>query len=304
MRLVKGHRGVRPFATSKEKWQLWPVIPGARPVPPGIDRPPYVLDPNVTRQPKDFDLKTEQDIACMRRAGRIASQIRSYAGSLCQVGRTTEELDALVHEKVCSLGVYPSPLGYAGFPKSCCTSINQVICHGIPDTRPLQDGDIINIDVSVWVDGFHGDCSATFFVGNVSPEARNLVEVTQQSLEQSIKMCGPRVPLSKIGHVIQEIADKHKYGVVRSFCGHGIGRQFHMLPDILHYRNNMPGNMHPGMVFTIEPMLTMGVEDTNIMEDGWTVVTVDEKLSAQFEETLVITATGHEVLTKHDEECF
>jgi len=285
-------------------WKLATVTPFSNTVPSHIDCPPYIVDPNTLKQPKEFNLKTEEEIALMRVSGKIASQIRSYAGFCCKVGRTTDEIDRMVHDKVVSLGVYPSPLGYSGFPKSCCTSINQVICHGIPDARPLEDGDIINIDVSVWIGGFHGDCSATFLVGNVSEEDRKLVEVTKESLEKSTSICAPGVPIKQIGHTIHDVADIHGFGVVRDFCGHGIGRQFHQLPDILHYRNDYQGHMVQGMVFTIEPMLTLGDITTKTLEDGWTVVTTDERSSAQFEDTMVITEDGVEVLTKHDEEVF
>lgn len=282
-------------------WKLATVSPKLS-VPSHIDAPPYVADPESLNVPKGFAIRDAEEIERMRISGRIASQIRAYAGSICEVGRSTDEIDRMVHDKVVSLGVYPSPLGYRGFPKSCCTSVNQVICHGIPDSRPLENGDIINVDVSVWVNGFHGDCSATFLVGDVSEEDKKLVEVTKLSLDKSIEICGPGVALHRIGHAIHDIADKHGYGTVRDFCGHGIGDQFHMLPDILHFRNNYQGFMIPGMVFTIEPMLTKGEIQGNCMEDGWTIVTSDEQNSAQFEDMMVITEEGVEVLTTHDEE--
>lgn len=215
-------------------------------------------------------------------------------------GVTTDAIDKLVHDEIIRLGAYPSPLGYYGFPKSVCTSVNNVVCHGVPDMRPLEDGDIINIDVTVYVDGYHGDCSGTFLCGNVSDKYKRLVTCTREALDNAIAICKPGVQLKRIGEEVQKVAERESYGVVPGFTGHGIGADMHMAPHIFHYKNNYPGVMMPGMVFTIEPMLNETVYGDYITHhDDWTILTVDGARSAQFEETIVITEEGHEVLTKH-----
>jgi len=235
----------------------------------------------------------------MRAAGQLAARILDQAAELIRPGVKTDEIDALVHEATIAAGAYPSPLNYGKFPKSVCTSLNEVICHGIPDTTVLQDGDIINVDVTCFLDGYHGDTSRTFLVGNVDEDARKLVEVTRQALEAGISVCRPGAPYRAIGAVIHGLADQHGYGVCSGFCGHGVGKAFHSGPTILHCRNTEPGTMVVGQTFTIEPMLTMtkqGVK-ARMWNDGWTAVTVDGSWSAQFEHTLLITPTGVEVLT-------
>ncbi|RID51013.1 hypothetical protein BRARA_H01706 [Brassica rapa] len=194
-------------------------------------------------------------------------------------------------------GAYPSPLGYGGFPKSVCTSVSECICHGIPDSRPLEDGDIINIDVTVYLNGYNGDTSATFFCGDVDEKAKKLVQVTKESLDKAISICGAGVKYKKIGKTIHDHADKHKYGVVRQFVGHGIGRVFHSDPVVLHFRNNEAGRMVLNQTFTIEPMLTVGSIKPVMWDDDWTVITEDASLSAQFEHTILITKHGAEILT-------
>lgn len=233
----------------------------------------------------------------MRAAGRLAAQVRDYAGTLVKAGVTTDEIDKAVHKMIIDAGAYPSPLNYGGFPKSVCTSVNECICHGIPDSRPLQDGDIVNIDVTVYLDGYHGDTSRMFYVGNVSPKARQLCEVTKQALDAAIAQCSPGARFNTIGAAIQKVADQHKYGICKGFVGHGVGTTFHAYPHILHYKNNEPGLMLPGMTFTIEPMLTEGNPREKMWNDGWTAVTADGGLSAQFEHTLLITDSGVEILT-------
>eukprot|EP00268_Persea_americana_P050467 TRINITY_DN5488_c1_g1_i4.p1 TRINITY_DN5488_c1_g1~~TRINITY_DN5488_c1_g1_i4.p1 ORF type:complete len:236 (+),score=47.83 TRINITY_DN5488_c1_g1_i4:600-1307(+) len=234
----------------------------------------------------------------MRASGRLAAQVLEYAGTLVNPGIKTDDIDKAVHQMIIDNGAYPSPLGYGGFPKSVCTSVNECICHGIPDSRALEDGDIINIDVTVYLKGYHGDTSATFFCGNVDEEAKTLVEVTRECLYKAISICAPGVEFKRIGKTIHDHADKFCYGVVRQFVGHGVGQVFHADPVILHYRNNDGGRMLLGQTFTIEPMLTIGSIDAIMWADNWTVVTEDKSLSAQFEHTLLITETGAEILTQ------
>uniref|UniRef100_A0A1D1Z0N1 Methionine aminopeptidase n=1 Tax=Anthurium amnicola TaxID=1678845 RepID=A0A1D1Z0N1_9ARAE len=257
-------------------------------VPSYVPRPPYVNSrqlPGIASGPEVHD---EKGIEYMRASGKLAAQ----------PGITTDEIDRAVHQMIIDNGAYPSPLGYGGFPKSVCTSVNECICHGIPDSRPLEDGDIINIDVTVYLNGYHGDTSATFFCGSVDDDAKGLVQVTQECLYKAISICAPGVELNKIGKTIHDHADKFKYGVVRQFVGHGVGRFFHADPVILHYRNNERGRMLLGQTFTIEPMLTVGSINPIIWSDNWTVVTEDGSLSAQFEHTILITENGAEILTK------
>ena len=249
-----------------------------------------------------IERKTPAAIAAMRRACRYASYIRQYASTQLVAGRATDEVDRAVHDECVRLAVYPSPLQYAGFPKSLCTSINQCVCHGIPDTRPLQSGDIVNVDVSVWVDGHHGDCSGTYVVGQADEHALHLIHTTREAVRRSIAACGPGVPFSRIGDICEAVAAEGQYSIVREYCGHGIGREFHMPPLVLHVHNDARDLMAPGMTFTIEPMLCEGDAQCFIREDGWTVETKDGMRSAQWEETILITEKGVEVLTYWDGE--
>ncbi|KAK9713516.1 hypothetical protein RND81_06G032400 [Saponaria officinalis] len=269
-----------------------------RPVPSHIQLPPYVntrAPPGIASGPEVHD---EIGIECMRASGRLAAQVLIYAGTLVKPGVKTDEIDEAVHQMIIDNGGYPSPLGYGGFPKSVCTSVNECICHGIPDSRPLEDGDIINIDVTVYLNGYHGDTSATFFCGEVTDEAKKLVQVTKECLDKAIAICGPGVEYKKIGKTIHDHADKYRYGVVRQFVGHGVGRVFHADPVIQHFRNNDGGQMILNQTFTIEPMLTIGSCKPLMWDDDWTVVTEDGSLSAQFEHTILITQDGAEILTK------
>ncbi|CAM6101320.1 unnamed protein product [Calypogeia fissa] len=267
------------------------------PVPANIPKPPYVNSLQAPSFVEDIQVQDEEGIAGMKAAAKLAARVLNYAGTLVQPGITTDEIDKAVHQMIIENGAYPSPLGYGGFPKSVCTSVNECICHGIPDSRALLDGDIINIDVTVYLNGYHGDTSRTFYCGNVDDEAKQLVEVTGEALEKAISICGPGVEIKKIGKVINDIADKYNYGVVRHFVGHGVGKIFHSGPSVLHFRNNEPGRMVVNQTFTIEPMLTIGSIKDRMWSDNWTVVTEDGSLSAQFEHTLLITETGVEVLT-------
>ncbi|KAG5528771.1 hypothetical protein RHGRI_029438 [Rhododendron griersonianum] len=269
-----------------------------RPVPSDIPQPPYVKSrkpPGIVSGPEVHD---ETGIDCMRASGRLAAQVLEYAGSLVKPGITTDEIDQAVHQMIIDNGAYPSPLGYGGFPKSVCTSVNECICHGIPDSRALEDGDIVNIDVTVYLNGYHGDTSKTFYCGEVDEEAKKLVQVTKECLDKAISVCAPGVEYKKIGKTIQDHADIHRYGVVRQFVGHGVGRVFHADPVIMHYRNKDPGRMILNQTFTIEPMLTIGSINPIMWDDNWTVVTEDGSLSAQFEHTIVITKDGAEILTQ------
>jgi methionyl aminopeptidase len=243
-------------------------------------------------------VKTPELIAALRRAGQAGAEVLRSVGEAIRPGVTTDELDAVCHEECIARGAYPSPLNYHGYPKSVCTSVNEVICHGIPDSRPLAEGDIVNIDVTLFLDGVHGDTSATFGVGKIDPRSADLIEVTAHCLELGIQAVAPGRPISEIGRAIQALAERQGYGVVRSFVGHGIGTVFHNGLVIPHYHDPLARTlMEPGMVFTIEPMITMGNWRHVTWEDGWTAVTADGQRTAQFEHMLVVTDHGAEVLT-------
>ncbi|WP_077488645.1 type I methionyl aminopeptidase [Sinomonas mesophila] len=269
-----------------------------RPVPDWIPRPEYVGKAAPAKHTGSSVLSPEK-IELVRAAGRIAAQAIVEVGRHIRPGVTTDELDRIGHEFVLDHGAYPSTLGYRGFPKSLCSSVNEVICHGIPDTTVLADGDIVNIDITAYKDGVHGDTNVTFLVGEVDDESRLLVERTQESLRRGIKAVAPGREINVIGRAIESYARRFGYGVVRDFTGHGVGEAFHTGLIIPHY-DAAPGysqTLEPGMVFTIEPMLTLGGIEWDMWEDDWTVVTRDRKRSAQFEHTLVVTDSGAEVLT-------
>lgn len=270
-----------------------------REVPAAIARPEYVAHPEG--QPDEGDgrlVRTAEELVRMRRACAAAAQVLRITGEAVKPGVTTEELDAIAHETAIKLGGYPSPLGYKGFPKSICTSPNEVICHGIPDSRALQEGDIVNLDITVFLDGMHGDTNATFLVGKVDEESRRLVEVTRECMMRGIKAVKPGRPVSDIGRAIEAHADEHGYGVVRSYCGHGIGTVFHADLQIPHYFDARANTkMEVGMTFTIEPMITLGTWDCHLWDDDWTVVTKDLRRTAQFEHTILVNENGAEILT-------
>ncbi|HIV58172.1 MAG TPA: type I methionyl aminopeptidase [Candidatus Stackebrandtia faecavium] len=278
-----------------------PVEPGVqsprREVPAHIVKPEYVDKP----KPQPFTgshVKDDATIERMRKAGRLAADALVEVGKHIEPGVTTDHLDKVAHEYLCDHGAYPSTLGYRGFPKSCCTSVNEVICHGIPDSTVLEDGDIVNVDITGYLDGVHGDNNATFLVGNVSEEAKLLVERTYAATMRAIKAVAPGREINVIGRVIESYAKRFDYGVVRDFTGHGIGESFHSGLYVLHYDNpSQKMVMEPGMTFTIEPMINLGTYEHDMWDDGWTAVTQDRKLSAQFEHMLVVTETGAEVLT-------
>jgi len=244
------------------------------------------------------EIKDADTIERMRIAGRIAGQALAEVGRAIAPGMTTDELDRIGHEFLLDHGAYPSTLGYRGFPKSLCASLNEVICHGIPDSTVLEEGDICNIDITAFIGGVHGDTNATFLVGEVSEEARLLVERTHEATMRAIKAVAPGRPINVIGRVIESYAKRFDYGVVRDFTGHGIGTAFHSGLVIPHYDDARYDTiMEPGMTFTIEPMITLGTHDYEIWEDGWTVVTRDRRLTAQFEHTILVTDTGSDILT-------
>ena len=277
-----------------------PLVPGElspwREVPAQIPRPEYV----GKREPKRSNktVQSPEIIDRMRRAGRLAAQAVVLAGEHCKPGVTTDEIDRVVHEFLCDHGAYPSTLGYKGFPKSCCTSLNEVICHGIPDTTVIEDGDIVNVDVTAFLDGVHGDTNQTFCVGAVSEEARLLVERTREATMRGVKAVAPGRPINAIGRVIEAYAKRFGYGVVRDFGGHGIGESFHSGLFVPHYDNpSLEVTMEVGMTFTIEPMITLGTYQHDMWADGWTVVTKDRRWTAQFEHMVVVTESGHEILT-------
>jgi methionyl aminopeptidase len=276
------------------------LVPGQlspwREVPAHIPRPEYVGKKEPTRSNRT--VQTPEIIDRMRVAGRLAAQAVILAGEHCKPGVTTDEIDRVVHEFLCDRGAYPSTLGYKGFPKSCCTSLNEVICHGIPDTTVIEDGDIVNVDVTAYLDGVHGDTNQTFCVGDVCEEARLLVERTREATMRGIKAVAPGRPLNVIGRVIEAYAKRFGYGVVRAFGGHGIGETFHSGLFVPHYDNpELEIVMEPGMTFTIEPMVTLGTYQHDMWDDGWTVVTRDRRWTAQFEHMLVVTDSGYEILT-------
>ncbi|VVB09968.1 unnamed protein product [Arabis nemorensis] len=295
--LLFNRRNVDEVIDGKRKRLRPGNVSPRRPVPDHITKPPYVDSRKVPGISSGLEIHDKKGIERMRASGRLAAMVREYAGTLVKPGVTTDEIDEAVHNMIIENGAYPSPLGYGSFPKSVCTSVNECICHGIPDSRPLEDGDIINIDVTVYLNGYHGDTSATFFCGNVDEEAKKLVQVTKECLDKAISICGPGVEYKKIGKIIHDHADKHKYGVVRQFVGHGVGRVFHADPVVLHCRNNEAGHMVLNQTFTIEPMLTIGSRNPVMWDDNWTVVTEDASLSAQFEHTILITKDGAEILT-------
>jgi methionyl aminopeptidase len=277
------------------------LIPGrlspTRTVPADIARPEYVGRPAPTPN-ADGDRYTPEEVERIRAAGRIAAGAIEAAASVIRPGITTDELDRIAHEYVVAHGAYPSTLGYRGYPKSSCTSVNEVICHGIPDDTVLDDGDLVNIDVTAYLDGYHGDLNHTFLVGDAGDEAMLLVERTREALARAIRTVAPGRQVNVIGRAIEAYAKRFGYGVVREYTGHGVGRAFHTGLVIPHYdAPEFDTVMEPGMVFTIEPMLTLGSIEWDVWDDDWTVVTRDRSLTAQFEHTLVVTERGAEILT-------
>jgi methionyl aminopeptidase len=267
-----------------------------RPVPAHIPRPEYA-DGGRPRA-SSRDVRTPEEVERLRRACRAAARVLRIGGEAVRAGVTTDELDARCHEETIRLGGSPSPLGYRGFPKSICTSPNEVICHGIPDSRALEAGDLVNLDITVYLDGMHGDCSATFLVGEVDEAGRRLARVARECLERGISAVRPGLPVGVIGAAIEPHAASQGFGVVRDYCGHGIGDTFHTSLQIPHHQDpRARRTMEQGMTFTIEPMITEGGWEAALWPDGWTAVTADGRRSAQFEHTLLVTPAGAEILT-------
>ena len=278
-----------------------PLVPGRlsprRSVPAAIARPEYVDRP----APAPFegsDVQSAETIEAMRIAGRIAADALAEIGRNVRPGVSTDELDRIGHEFLIDHGAYPSTLGYRGYPKSLCSSLNEVICHGIPDSTELVDGDICNIDITAFIGGVHGDTNATFLAGDVREEARLLVERTHEATMRAIRAVQPGRPLSVVGRVIESYAKRFDYGVVRDFTGHGISTSFHSGLIVPHYDDpRIDVELREGMTFTIEPMLTLGTYQHEMWDDGWTAVTRDRRWTAQFEHTIVVTSDGAEILT-------
>ena len=267
-------------------------------IPQEIVRPEYVGKP-APAEWTGGHIKTPEQVEKIRAAGKIAARAIALVGENAKPGVTTDQLDKIAHEYMISKGAYPSTLGYRGFPKSCCTSLNEVICHGIPDDTVLKDGDVLNVDITAYKDGFHGDSNVTFLIGDVAEEVIQLVDRTKQSLERAIAAVMPGRPINVIGRTIESFAKRFNYGVVRDFTGHGIGEAFHSGLVIPHFdaAPNYSNPMEVGMVFTIEPMLTLGTHEWDLWKDNWTVTTKDKSITAQFEHTLVVTESGAEILT-------
>ena len=279
-----------------------PLTPGEptpiRTVPPGIETPEYAWKNRVAENVGEPWVQTPETIEAMRTACRIAADALEAAGAAVAPGVTTDELDRIAHEYMVDHGAYPSTLGYKHFPKSSCTSLNEVICHGIPDKTVIEDGDIVNIDVTAYIGGVHGDTNATFLAGDVSEEHRLLVERTEAAMLRGIKAIKPGRSVSVIGRVIESYAKRFDYNVVRDFTGHGVGPTFHNGLVVLHYdAPERPEVLEPGMTLTVEPMINLGGLDYDVWSDDWTVTTRDKKWTAQFEHTVLVTDDGYEILT-------
>ncbi len=274
------------------------VVTPIRTVPADIVRPEYV-GKKTPNEGNDSNMYTPEEVERVRAAGKVAAGAIVEAAKIAVPGTTTDQIDVLIHEYICDHGAYPSTLDYRGYPKSVCTSLNEVICHGIPDSTVLEDGDILNLDVTAYLDGMHGDTNKTLLVGNVDEESRLLVERTEEALNRAMKAVKPGRQINVIGRVIEKYAARFGYGVVRDYTGHGVGREFHSGLIIPHYDAAPAYDMEikEGMIFTIEPMLTLGTIEWDLWDDDWTVVTRDRKRTAQFEHTMVVTADGVDVLT-------
>lgn len=280
------------------------VVMPTRTVPDFIKKPDYYADGTPKSEEKfnrvstGFRILDEKGIQAMRKVCRLGREVLDIAVRAAKVGVTTEEIDIIVHDACVERDSYPSPLNYYGFPKSCCTSVNEVICHGIPDTRPLQDGDILNIDISLYHNGYHGDLNETVLIGDCSDDSKKLVKSAHNALWAAIKQVKPGALFREFGAHIDKVARHNGHSVVRTYCGHGIDEQFHTAPNVPHYRKNKAvGMCKVGMTFTIEPMINMGTWRDKLWPDNWTAVTLDGKRSAQFEHTILVTENGYEVLT-------
>ncbi|XP_078537691.1 methionine aminopeptidase 1D, mitochondrial [Lissotriton helveticus] len=302
---VLGHQNIeqrRSFFFQRQRKAAYSIVYPAtvsspHPVPQHIKKPDYVTTGVVPDWGDYIEIKSEDQIQRLRQACQLARRVLLLAGKSLKVGMTTEEVDSIIHQEIIARNAYPSPLGYGGFPRSSCTSVNNVACHGIPDSRPLQDGDIINIDVTVFYGGFHGDTSETYLVGNVDKSGQKLVEVARRCRDEAIAACRPGAPFSVIGNTISRLTEQSGFQVCPSFVGHGIGSYFHGHPEVWHHANASDLRMEEGMAFTVEPIIMEGSPEFRILEDKWTAVSVDNKRSAQFEHTVIITRDGAEILT-------
>lgn len=297
----------RPGGTLKKAPTVQPgQLSPTRHVPPEIPRPEYAETGSPTRSPRRSSVRNASEIAQMREAGRVAREVLNVVLAAVKPGITTDALDAIAHAETIKRGAYPSPLNYHGYPKSLCTSVNEVICHGIPDDRVLQAGEIVNCDVTVYYKGVHGDCSETAFVGRPDEATRKLVETTYECMMLGIDAARHGARLNAIGKAIQTHAHKLGFSVVRDFSGHGIGERFHMPPNVLHYYDRMARTrVEEGMIFTVEPMINIGRPESRVWaSDGWTAVTIDHERSAQFEHTILVTRGAPELLTGGGEPWF
>ncbi|WP_290208156.1 type I methionyl aminopeptidase [Corynebacterium gottingense] len=274
-----------------------------RKVPKDIERPEYAWKDDVQENVGEPLVQTVETVERMREASKIAANALAVAGAAVEPGVTTDEIDRIAHEFMCDHGAYPSTLGYRGFTKSCCVSLNEIVCHGIPDTTVIEEGDIVNIDVTAYKNGVHGDTNATFLAGEVSQEHRDLVERTYKATMRGIKAAKPGREINVIGRVIESYAQRFGYNVVTDFTGHGVGTTFHNGLVVLHYDSDTYRDvLEPGMTLTVEPMINLGGLEYDIWDDGWTVQNRDGEFTAQFEHTLVITDDGNEILTIPDEQ--
>ena len=289
------------YTGSLRPWRKTPK----RLVPDNIQKPDYADDPNGVskfeekeRNSKYIPVYNNEEIEGIRQSCKLARYILDEAHKLVKPGITTDEIDQLVHELTIKNEAYPSPLNYYEFPKSVCTSVNEVICHGIPDLRPLENGDIVNVDISIYYKGYHSDLNETYLVGEVDNESKHLVQSAYNGLMKAVDICKPGTLYKEIGNVISKYIEAEGLSVVKTYCGHGVGKLFHCNPNVPHYKNNKAvGSMKPGHIFTIEPMINKGSWKDVTWLDNWTAVTQDGKRSAQFEHTILITETGYEVLT-------
>ena len=278
----------------------YPLTP-KRQIKEGIQKPDYWQTGEPLNIPFKIPILTKDEIQKMRKTCQMARLVLETGLAAIKVGATSDDVDKVVHEKCMELGCYPSPLNYRGFPKSCCVSVNEVICHGIPDQRRFKSTDLVNLDVTIYYDGFHGDLNSTVCLEKCDETGKRLSECARKCLDEAIKICKPGTPYREIGNVCQKVANEYKFSVVRTFCGHGIGKTFHCPPNVSHYGNNRSvGFMKEGHVFTIEPMINEGTWRDQLWPDDWTATTEDGMRSAQFEETLLITKDGCEILTKKD----
>lgn len=292
------------MADMNQRGKLTPGKPTPiRKVPASIERPEYAWKDDVQENVGEPLIQTAETIERMREASKIAANALAVAGAAVKPGVTTDEIDRVAHEFMCDHGAYPSTLGYRGFEKSCCVSLNEIVCHGIPDTTVIQEGDIVNIDVTAYKNGVHGDTNATFLAGEVPQEHRDLVERTYKATMRGIKAAKPGREINVIGRVIESYAQRFGYNVVTDFTGHGVGTTFHNGLVVLHYDSDAYRDvLEPGMTLTVEPMINLGGLEYDIWDDGWTVQNRDGEYTAQFEHTIVITDEGNEILTIPDEQ--